>query len=92
MRIGFIDKYEGVVFFGPKFGFQADSLEPLPIEKLTSSEEKMKRRVEDAIKQVRHQKHPLAFILKHFDNLGFDYTTPEPLMVEVITSLQNVHY
>jgi hypothetical protein len=27
LRLGYVDLYEGVVFFGPKFGFEVDTTE-----------------------------------------------------------------
>lgn len=34
LRLGFIDIFEGVVFFGPKFGFEIDSRESVHSEKI----------------------------------------------------------
>ena len=88
LRIGYVDLYEGVVFFGPKFGFQLDTREEAPVEKLRDNDEIIRDKIQAASKLVKYQRHTHNYILSQLRRLGITNDVTVEMLVDIIASLQ----
>ena len=88
LRIGYVDLFEGVVFFGPKFGFELDTREEVQVEKLRDADEIIRDKILTACRQVKHQRHSTVYLLSQVRRLGFNDDVTVEVLVDIIASLQ----
>jgi len=70
LRLGYVDMYEGVVFFGPKFGFELDTRESQPVEKLRDINELLRVKIQDACKFIPNQRHSTNYLVTRIRDLN----------------------
>lgn len=86
--MGYVDLYEGAVFFGPKFGFELDTREEVPIEKLRDSDEILRDKIMKAVRGIKHQRHSTVYILSQVRQLGVGDDISLEMLTDIIASLQ----